>query len=1760
MNNILGRIKMGLRAAQRGYRYQDFLAAKIVCAYLIRYKNPDFRIDEKDNPNDSVEDIKVLYDSIKDCYQIKYTTTNRELSFSDLSNSGELSLEKLSKYVENEETECNIIYALRWNVPSDGLQNYLVEDSNRFLDFSNAAYLKYDESKHKELAEKINIEYSKELCECLKKIHIICNLPNASLDLDNPDELETNLLNDAKTLGIGKFPNEKIKTNQFIINLFSKLNYYRTASDFIVSSNKLLNDIGIVRNYGRLSQIPVIDKNVVIDRFTDNTELEIQLLSNEKSILIGDPGSGKTYLCNEFIELLKSKELNYSLHYLFIGLDDMEKDKRLDSNYVIGNIISKIYEAFPTIRDRMSYAANIDILNEIIQKITNDYYIVIDGIDHAYREYNRNKYDDIKRIVSKIVTTSYVHVILLSQNIDFSNFTDWKIIKMPNWGKKEIEKVAERLNIYLDTTKLDLIFNKSDGNPLYTVYLLRSNQEIENIPSYDGNIKNYYEYLISGSSEFSLFQYLAQIPFYFTEEEYAKISNSGEIAIDFIRKNSFLLKYDNVSRGYRPYHESFIRFIYDYCQNKKIDLNKTLKDIAEYLKTFNFYSNDKSYNNLLLIEYQLNEFDYCCQYAKYDFIFHSVYHGRSSKEITSNLEIIKKAIHQISSYSEYSKYLLVKRITDMNYDSDFLVSESPEYFVSLLNVIGQEGLNRLLNTNIESKTKDLICYSAYLLGLSVPSNVLDSFENYSQFERNYPISILTLNITAYNDMNVSKDAEISIEESLEIVRTLKERNALNKLKTNNFNVQLAINALHIENKCNVILDFDFDYDLKSTISKMTSYLVKYVSYISGNLFDTNVYKKVAAKSNDSFIFSLFLLICNNKRALEIYNNNKNQGEFETKLLENIETFEKQVEPFKGNPRACDYDEYLFKLIFVCQLLEPLKYIKNKTQEYFENIILIKNKLETSVDGYKMSCISLDDVLDLAPFYMTQNNEVCITSVLENEIKETLKHNLYIYSAGYYFKLSNMIRNLDVSKSLDYYSKGIEYSICYGGHKDIFFEEALDMFGVIYDDLGDKNKASIELTNMAHSLSKHTDGRETSNYYVDVLKSIIKNSNYGIITHLTNCELSSGYYWAHNEVIGSLIETIYKKIDIELLYYFLMAFHFNYYDFDFNVYIYAIDELARKNDYIKANRLFNYVYAMRDYFINDVNYVSSFNSLLNKYDFNNRKTGFVVNKRQENNTKKQKVNDCWNNRDEFFKSNLQKYIKIDYNDDSNKNEIIDFVYDNCHISEFNAQFAEKILEKEWDEYNYIFLNVLFFVILQNGWGKYFIHKKYYINAYERNSELTKKFFFYIISRIKDPFSGVAKLGEALYPYQKDEANLIWEYIYDITKRRIVDCYEILKEDSLICNDNLNVSLSKLLLSFLNENSLEMYKVVSQFLVDEVVDNKYNIDELASFIFDKWNEFKIRTKLDIIKTIVDKKLDVEKYISIIDNAISNDKASLSRIMLKAILKKQTPTLKEFKYVLPTNKDDIFAYLYLFDYKNVFNFFASINTNCHKILDIFKFKNNECQKDYESFYSKPTKRIIENDYIYNKYLESIQEFVDEIGLNDNEITILAYKLISYNPLLFNSNFDDIECDDKFVMLIEYSAEEIIEEEYKRGIANKHIVIKKYYEDTNDIVINNLEAISNNLLRDKMIEFTLSFELQNKYKITKKCINDQIVYFSNNGMIGMFIKRKDRIYGLDNYFDNYYCFERGKFLITKEFLDILSSTKDIKEVESVEKLDICC
>ena len=525
---------MPLRGAQKGYRYQDIASAFIVLKSL--FDDDDsiiFQIDEKDNDNgkisknDIIDDLKIISNKNKFNFQIKYSKSGKTLSLADLESDGQLSIKTIIEYDKEYKGASCYCFILRWDFPKDEIKEWFVKSSSHLFNYGLGIVYIFNKDKKQEIQTKLELDDSS-FSNIFNRLFFIIDSNNFSGSFYEAGQLESQMITAASSIGIGKFPNEKTQPIDFCIKLTDWVSNHRSSETYNFTIKDMLKKMNVVTDYGRLNQIFEVNESIFISQMDKYRDVLSQIRLNEKNIITGEPGSGKTYFIHGFINFLESEKINCSVHYLFKNVNDDFYIKRINIEYVIGNLFSNLLSIFPEFKlDYKTYNPTIDLLNDLISKINKEVFIFIDGIDHAYRNYNDvSEPRKIVELLNKIKTNQYCHVVYISQPIiDLIN-AGFNRIEIARWNYEECSNLIDKYGVFSEIQK-KIMFDKSKGNPLYLSYLCKSIDDIDKCPVYSGDIKDYYQYLESTYSRFAYLRYLAIIPFYFSNNDFVEITGLG---------------------------------------------------------------------------------------------------------------------------------------------------------------------------------------------------------------------------------------------------------------------------------------------------------------------------------------------------------------------------------------------------------------------------------------------------------------------------------------------------------------------------------------------------------------------------------------------------------------------------------------------------------------------------------------------------------------------------------------------------------------------------------------------------------------------------------------------------------------------------------------------------------------------------------------------------------------------------------------------------------------------------------------------------------------------------------------------------------------------------------------------------------------------------------------------------------------------------------------------------------------------------------
>lgn len=1443
---------MSLNSAHEGYDYQDLLTSYFILKEILEgHFTSVFTIDKKNTSAgvlDKFDDLVITNGTEIQRKQIKYSndSTDKTLVKDDLANDSGygLAIYKLFEAwndLRTPKTEFRL--CLAWNAPiNEDIRRVLTiqNNSSSFNDYptklfkinldniweTNPENFNRWNSFGKYIKEKsVDRNLFQNFCD---ELVIELELPKASLDFTNPSYLEKILIEQAKKLGIEQYPNDDIYVIDFLVRLAKLVGDYRSKSKE-VSVQDILSDLRLRTDYGAIEQKFKIDtsKNIVIS--SKYQEFLGQIIDSHKSLLIGEPGAGKSWFLTNFITYLETNDSQVIRHYCFTSTEDDLYEDRITSNVFFGNLISSIVGYFPElIMEKTSLlTADLDELNLLLGKIDTPLVIIIDGLDHVERVLNNSASlsQDKTRIInyiSQIVLPSNVSIILGSQPVnevqilieDYS-FTR---IDLPCWDEDDTKLLMERFSV--DDIKLEeqylsiLLTQKSQGNPLYLTYILKSitNQPsisietLDSLPPYDFNLQSYYEYLSNQLENNTTSGILACLEFAVTRTELKEIAPFTYIVDQDLKVLNPVISENTARGGISLYHDSFRRFNIE-TLSSVTDLSDFYQFIIVWLEKQGFYNNGKSYRYLLNYYIRSDRHKDVLEYTNNDFLADSLYHGHPERVIKNNFKNFLRVAEALQDWSLFI-YLseLNRTISTTNteeHHSQFL--ENFElYFEAICLIYGTERANSLLFFNDEKNFDDELTAKAFtilqkngytprwqevssiitrpikqehfkyytysLIGSEKLEDVFISVAKHEnkEFLDEFIVALIAIDqidtiLELYQSITSDKDEQVArrINYLLE-VRSFPQRLGLE-------------NAANVQPFDNQPLSIDFIEDHINSVD-LNEFYVNVSQYAKNDIEALIEFEKTIPSLN--FFYNWLKYFIN----IFIIEHTVLKEDQEREIVANLSFLASDVDHFKGTPRALHLDHYIHELL-VRTIRKSLQHIESKSywKEVIEDIVRLPFPA--------LAIVERDFI-----------NEDNIPFIIEayDRFGESTDSDYYEYVENYFKKSIYYAKSEKLKEAKGELKKATEYTTKYTSRKDTTLSELIDPLTAINRiDPNVALKYVKKLKYLNDAVMKHTEDGKGIRWLVIAWFKELLNIDYLLaVEYLINQLIEEPYFWKLDYMFVEVLKTdrgisplilnfLYKLLPTDNRDEYLSGF------LDIISSIKDIDTSLAKSSLINLlsrdwNNSYNTLEAQTEIrfksivnnfgLIYNVNNGKSRDTNAYSMDFNNDLIEFL--------NKKLGINDSVMHKS--LEKIIEFYDKKSYLSDSDLNCIYFYLEEHNDdntvrnlvlnlIKKRSPREASKYYEKIFSLIDRLNLDNLLKVILfvnnfaysTGGWLQRFINKESFKKAVEIDLDLTLKELSHLISSI--------------YPtndYMADStSNLIIAFEYaDIDSETIINMYE------------------------------------------------------------------------------------------------------------------------------------------------------------------------------------------------------------------------------------------------------------------------------------------------------------------------------------------------------------------------------------------------
>lgn len=692
-----------LKPAHAGYRYQDIITAYFFVLGIIE-KFDSVTVDKKQLDDDRFDDLQIIKkDGFKTRIQIKHSTdANKPLALSEFTNktSTNLTIDRLiltNKLATEPADEYRL--CATWNAPliEDKYHDCLIEIAGKpIFDTINSKIYQLDYEKiwpknqtplWKPLKNRTDFNRS-DFIEFCKKFVIELELPIASSDLFSPSRVETELLTLLhEKIGIGQYPNSERKVED-VAALAIALATWARSNESKLDTQEIVKHLEIRTDFGRVSQAFPLDKKYFYDRpiFREN----ILNLDSDKNfhILIGPPGSGKSWELTNLSEILKEDAI-VARHYCYLSPNDEISERRVTTDVFFANLLAELQDSIKTpFSSKIGLSADFsnfeNALNELASR-SEKVILIIDGLDHISRvksaspNLNDNETDIIERLASldipngvKLILGTqpgeHLDPILKRRENDVSTYCipDWTLQDTIELCKLyELDTLFSEHSIENHNEIFSLVAQKANSIPLYARYLckgiisnLKQNPTekpedwLNQLPIINGDIKVYYKYLYEKISDEGRFvaDLFAVIEFAITEDELKEmyprhLARHVSAALKVFEPVFVQIE---AQGGLRVFHESFRRFIREELKEQGVNLVDILDPVIDWMTDKGFYENAKSYRFLLSALKNANKSNEIYDLVSFDFVSTSINYGHTVEAIQNNIAITAN----IASYDQ----------------------------------------------------------------------------------------------------------------------------------------------------------------------------------------------------------------------------------------------------------------------------------------------------------------------------------------------------------------------------------------------------------------------------------------------------------------------------------------------------------------------------------------------------------------------------------------------------------------------------------------------------------------------------------------------------------------------------------------------------------------------------------------------------------------------------------------------------------------------------------------------------------------------------------------------------------------------------------------------------------------------------------------------------------------------------------------------------------------------------------------------------
>lgn len=1133
---------MGLSDAHKGYEYQDLLTSYFIINDLLKGNSSEFKVDIKEYDDDKFDDLTVINNNGVVKRQIKYSDDKMVAKGDFSSIDYDLALDVLynswQKLDYEKDISIRILLAWDYNDDIDFLEE--VGTSNDYTSLNVKQYrfnidkiwFVGDEkpiSSWRRLRNNVAKISRNNFKEFLQDLKVELSLPKASLDIVNKGEMERITVECLKDFGVGTYPNHEITPEGALLKLMNIVKNAR-ANQRILKTDQVISALGLVVGYGNIEQLFPVDLNCnIYDKYAFG-EFYSNICTNNKTLLIGEPGSGKSWFVTNFIEYLKSQNILFARHYCYTSLDDIFYTGRITSNIFMANLINDILLVYPELKDKKKsrYGVDENELQSLINCIDKEIVLIIDGLDHIERiksshesTVGANK-TDIIDIIKRINVPTNVKIVVVSQPVsEVLGLCEqnYALTEIEDWDTNKIGQYLEirGIGMYEEAGKVSLsnyLFTKSNGNPLYVTYLVNELLKssvldswvgtLASIPDYNDDLKGYYDYLLEQIDEDHKVVYvLSGASFYLSIDELRAITGLGNYVEKRIKILRSILKESAVNGGFIIYHESFRRYILELLDGNGLSIYDNIyKDLIVWLESTGVYSNIKAFNNLFRLLYESGQYDRLLEYANVEFVSESFFRGYGFDAIKNNSDYFVKAATKKNSFS---KLVVISELSNivLNAEFDYEIYEK-KYSMCIGQIHGFQWLSEMLiyegKASMPLKEGLRVCYSCsrnfviplwkkYINGMLEKNK---SHKNLNEDEKKEQLKYLT---AAAIDMNKNQDGVVRYatdSEYIEYMKIVLDEYAY-RGRLDEFIVLLTDIGL-MENWRGLIegtnqgnLHEEYVKDILNTVKTADSIYgdtESKVKYLVQNA--TEIYKAYSYDV-DALIEEIYDLSWFHNWIIFVFQACVLEKQSEIKGDELVELYSNLNRVTAvANHGIRTMDLYGLRQEIYDTIQKPLRSVilcKTEWEKILSIIVESSSNTMVTFQNAMMGPLTTDRLFELVTEISNDENYDFVLKHFCEVTEEQKTRRLHMDLADYYMQKSIFLnKNRNDQQGIHEFHNAIRMIMSYGQRRDRTLSRLTDTVGNIYGIDSEKGRKCIKrLGAMSAAVVRQTDGKDTSDY-------------------------------------------------------------------------------------------------------------------------------------------------------------------------------------------------------------------------------------------------------------------------------------------------------------------------------------------------------------------------------------------------------------------------------------------------------------------------------------------------------------------------------------------------------------------------------------------------------------------------------------------------------------------------------------------------------